>query len=118
MTDEPDQNGPDTGDDPIGAPALVIRLRVAAEPTPPPPGARPMRVVTFSGSVCKLDPRTMTAYRLPDGGAELRRDGERVHLLSWPEPVLGECLELYLMVREDGVPTVRLTTPVVRIDYR
>jgi hypothetical protein len=41
-----------------------------------------------------------------------------VHLLSWPEPVLGECLELYLMVREDGVPTVRLTTPVARIDYR
>lgn len=118
MTDIPDEAGPTTNEELIDRPVLVIRLRTAAARTPPPPDARPMRVATASGSIYKLDPHTMTAVRLADSGAELRRDGERLGLLSWPEPAVGECLELHLMVREDGVPTVRLTTPVVRVDRR
>ena len=36
---------------------------------------------------------------------ELRRDGESLTLLSWPEPVVGGGMVRDLMVREDGVPT-------------
>ena len=75
-------------------------------------------MLTASGSVYKLDPHTMTAFRLSDGGAELRRDGERLAPLSWPKPVVSEDLVLLLLVCEDGVPTVRRTTPVVLIDLR
>ena len=75
-------------------------------------------MVTAAGTVYKLDPHTMTAFRLPDRGAELPRDGERVSLLSWPDIVMGERLMLLLLIREDGVPTVRRTTPVGRINYR
>jgi hypothetical protein len=59
----------------------------------------------------------MTAVRLRNAGAELRRDGETLTMLGWPEPLVGDCLELHLMVREDGVPTVRQTTPVLRVQH-
>ena len=39
-------------------------------------------------------------------------------LLSWPNPVAGRPLVLYLMIRDDGIPTVCQTTPVVRINLR
>jgi hypothetical protein len=91
---------------------LVIRVQLPRRPrpTPPPPGARPTRVTTASGTVYLFVPKTMTAVRLRGDGAQLRRDGEPVALLNWPEPVLGARMELELMVREDGVPTVRATT--------
>jgi hypothetical protein len=41
----------------------------------------------------------------------------RVPLLRWPLPVLGECMELHLLIGEDAVPTVRRTTPVGRINH-
>jgi len=82
----PDSPGPFTTDaaDLADGERLVIRLRVplAALTDPPPPDACPIRVVTASGSIYKFDPHTMTAFRLPDSGAELRRDGEHMHLLS------------------------------------
>jgi len=70
MTDVPDPVGPDTRDDLADGPAPVVQLRITLAPTPPPPDARPTRVLTVSGSVYKLDPHTMTAFRLPDGGAD------------------------------------------------
>lgn len=116
MTDSPNQPSRDDGELTDG-PALVIRLRVAPAPVPPPPDAPRMRVTTESGTVYELDPRAMTAVRLRSGEAELRRNGEQLRLLGWPTPTVGQCLELQLMVREDGVPTVRRTTPVLRVEH-
>ena len=48
--------------------------------------------------------------------AELRRYGEQLRLLIWPHPGVGYGMELQLMVREDGIPTVRQTSAVLRID--
>jgi hypothetical protein len=112
--DEPPEAVSATGDHP----ALVGQPPATAAASPPPPDERRTRVVTAAGTIYKLDPYTRTVFRLPDRGAELPRDGERVPLLSWPEPVMGESLTLHLLVRGDGVPTVRRTTPVVRINYR
>lgn len=100
------------------SPQLIIRVQLSSppRPTPPPPDAWPMRVTTASGTVYFFHPGTMTAVRLRGEGSHLRRDGEPIPLLSWPEPVLGACMELELMVREDGVPTVRATTPVVVVE--
>jgi hypothetical protein len=77
-----------------------------------------MRVITAAGTIHKLDPHTMTAFRLPARGADLRREGERVQLLRWPEPVLGERMELHLILGDDGVPTIRRTILVGQVNYR
>lgn len=113
MNGDRPEAGPATGDHPTPA-----SRPAAAAVSPPPPDARTTRVVTAAGTIYKLDPYTMTVFRLPHRGAELSRDGERVPLLVWPEPVMGARMELHLVLGEDGVPTVRRTTPVVRINYR
>lgn len=102
--------------DPDEEPVLVIRLRLSLPaPAEAPPGARPMRVVT-EGAIYEFEPDAMTAVRLRRDGAELRRDGEQLKLLIWPNPVVGYGMELQLMVREDSVPTVRQTSAVLRIE--
>lgn len=74
-----------------------------------------------------LDLDAMTATRLPGTGAgalpglppvetaDLRRDAEPIPLLARPEPVVGRPLELLLQVREDGIPTVRVTNVVCEV---
>jgi hypothetical protein len=74
-----------------------------------------------------LDRLLMSATRVPGVGAggviglpepmlaHLRRDAEALQLLKWPDPKVGEEMTLLLMVREDGVPTVRTTTIVRRV---
>lgn len=87
------------------------------------PPAR-LRVVTASGAVyiltgtevIRLPRRAPNLAAHADPSVGLRRDGEALTVLSAPEPILGERWELLIQVREDGVPTVRSTTPVVRID--
>jgi hypothetical protein len=115
----PDRAGPEPPDDngEAGVPWLVIRLRIPgpAPRTAPPPGATTMRVVT-EGAVYEFDARSMTAVRLRRDGRHLRRDGEPVALLSWPEPVVGRGMELQLLLREDGVPTCRVTSLVRRVE--
>jgi hypothetical protein len=117
----PDIPGPSTADAadeelPDGS-QLVIRLRIplSAPTAPPPPDALRTRVVT-EGGVYELDPHALTAVRLGRTGAALRRDGETLTMLGWPEPVVGVGMVLHLMVREDGVPTVRWTSPVLRVE--
>lgn len=107
---QPDDGTPDE-------PGLVIRLRIPAPAprTTPPPGAATLRVVT-EGAVYVFDARTMTAVRLRRTGSQLRRDGEPLTLLSWPDPVVGHGMQLQLLVREDGTPTTRFTSAVVRVE--
>ena len=74
-----------------------------------------MRVMT-EGAVYEFNAQSMTAVQLRRGGRQLRRDGEPPVLLSWPEPVVGRGMQLQLLVREDGVPSTRFTTAVVRVE--
>lgn len=48
--------------------------------------------------------------------AELRRDGERIEVVSCDPPVVGRRWDLLLDLRKDGVLTWRNTTPVVRVE--
>ena len=116
-TRDPAGHEPPPDDSEAGEPRLVIRLRMPA-PVPrtvPPPGATTMRVET-DGAVYQFDARSMTAVRLRRDGSHLRRDGEPLALLSWPEPVVGRGMQLQLLVREDGLPTTRFTSLVRRIE--
>lgn len=70
-----------------------------------------MVVVRTDHSAYLLDKRAMTATRLPAHG-HLRRDGEAVQLLAWPRIEVGQPLAMLLVVREDGVRTLRHTSPV------
>jgi hypothetical protein len=72
-------------------------------------------IVRTEGSTYLLDRTSMTVLRLRRNGDELRRDGEPLPLLRWPTPRVGWSMALELMVREDGAPTVRTTTPVVQV---
>ncbi|MDP5184832.1 hypothetical protein QOZ88_19545 [Blastococcus sp. BMG 814] len=74
-----------------------------------------MRVET-DGAVYLFNARPMTAIRLRRDGSHLRRDGEPLALLSWPDPVIGQGMELLLLVREDGLPTTRFTSNVRLIE--
>jgi hypothetical protein len=86
-------------------------------------------IVVTETSRYVLDRLVMSATRIPGAGAgavvglpapilaHLRRDAEALHLIEWPEPRVGEEMRLLLMVREDGVPTVRTTT-IVRAVHR
>jgi hypothetical protein len=108
---------PADGDDGTDVPPVVISLRLPGPGprTPPPSGATTMRVIT-EGAAYLLDPVSMTAVRLRRHGATLRRDGEALTLLSWPTPVVGRGMQLQVLVREDGVPTIRFTSAVVQVE--
>jgi hypothetical protein len=78
-----------------------------------------LTVVTET-STYLLDLTAMTATRLPGRGAgaatatvaELRRDAEPVPLVAVSAVVIGDPMTLILRLREDGLDTVRVTTPV------
>ena len=79
-------------------------------------------VSTESGTVhlLDLDRGVVTRFRpsrslVKGSPAELRRDGEDIPLIS-VVAVLGYPMCLMLAVRDDGVMTLRQTTPVVAID--
>ncbi|MCO4263727.1 hypothetical protein NG697_12475 [Pseudarthrobacter sp. MDT3-26] len=84
-------------------------------------------VVTATGShyVLDLTSRTLqrqmaatppvTDYR-EAGVSQLRRDGETVELLMIERCMVGEPAIYFLQIRQDHVPTERMTSPVVRIE--
>jgi hypothetical protein len=84
--------------------------------------------VTTETSVHLIDYDNMMVTRLPgEGGpavphlppptvSDLRKDAEALPLLEVPEPVVGERLPLYVQIRDDGVPTIRLTTYVQAVE--
>lgn len=50
-----------------------------------------------------------------DPASHLRLDGTEIRLLQIGRLALGQCGELWLDIRRDGIPTLRLTTPVTSI---
>lgn len=81
-----------------------------------------VRVWTSSGGVYELRSPWLTRLVPAEGTAtagydrvHLRRDGESIAVVEADPPVVGRRWRLLLRVREDGVLTVRETTPVVRV---
>ena len=87
-------------------------------PTPPPPDARPMRVLTASGSVYKLDPHTMTAFRLPTAAPSSAATASGWPCSAGRNRPSGRTWSCTRWCARTGMPTVRRTTPVVRSNYR
>lgn len=84
-------------------------------------------VTTATGSRYELDMTARTVKRqmaatapIPDfleaGFSQLRRDGETVELLMLETCAVGASARYYLQIRVDGVPTLRMTSPIVRIE--
>ncbi len=53
---------------------------------------------------------------LDAGISQLRRDGESLELLMLESCSVGASARFWIQVRDDHVPTLRTTSPVVRID--
>lgn len=84
-------------------------------------------VTTATGSQYLLDMKARTVHRtmaaaaplndfLAAGFSKLRRDGETLDLHMIEHCVVGESARYYIQVREDQILTLRMTSPVVRID--
>lgn len=76
-----------------------------------------VRLYTETGSVHELDLKAGTYTRLRRGHASgtLRRDGEPIAMLTASYAV-GISGVFTLQLREDGVKTVRQTSPIVRVE--
>jgi hypothetical protein len=53
---------------------------------------------------------------LDAGFSQLRRDGETLELLMLESCKVGASARYWIQVRDDHIPTLRMTSPVVRID--
>src|SRR5687768_7607571 len=84
-------------------------------------------VTTATGSqyVLDLDARTVNRTMaatpplvdfLEVGFTQLRRDGETVELLLLETCEIGASARYWLQIRDDHIPTLRETSPVVRIE--
>jgi DNA-binding IclR family transcriptional regulator len=84
-------------------------------------------VTTATGSRYELDLTARTVRRqmaatspivdfLDAGFSQLRRDGETVELLMLETCAVGASARYWLQVRDDHIPTLRMTLPVVRIE--
>lgn len=84
-------------------------------------------VTTATGSqyVVNLDDRTIARKMaataplvdfLDAGFSQLRRDGEELELLMLESCEIGSSAVFWIQVRDDHLPTVRTTSPVVGIE--
>jgi hypothetical protein len=84
-------------------------------------------VSTATGSHYVLDLTARTIRRqmaaspplvdyLDVGFSQLRRDGETLELLMLESCAVGASARYWIQVRDDHIPTLRMTSPVVRID--
>lgn len=84
-------------------------------------------VTTATGSQYVLDLTARTVKRqmaasaplldyLDAGFSQLRRDGETLELLMLESCAVGASARYWIQVRDDHIPTLRMTSPVVRID--
>jgi hypothetical protein len=84
-------------------------------------------VTTATGSQYELDLTARTVKRqmaatppiidfLDAGFSRLRRDGETLELLMLESCAVGSSARYWLQIRNDHIPTIRMTSPVVRIE--
>jgi hypothetical protein len=84
-------------------------------------------VTTATGSQYVLDLTARTVKRqvagsspivdyLDAGFSQLRRDGETLELLLLESCAVGASARYWIQVRNDHIHTLRMTSPVVRID--
>lgn len=84
-------------------------------------------VTTATGSQYELDLTARTVKRhmaatppiidfLDAGFSRLRRDGETLELLMLESCAVGASARYWLQIRNDHIPTIRMTSPVVRIE--
>jgi hypothetical protein len=84
-------------------------------------------VTTATGSHYLLDLKARTVKRqmaasaplvdfLDTGFSQLRRHGEALELLLLESCAVGASARYWIQVRDDHIPTLRTTSPVVRID--
>jgi hypothetical protein len=84
-------------------------------------------VATATGSHYVLDLKSRTVTRqmaaspplvdyLDAGFSQLRSDGEALVLLLLESCAVGESARYWIQVRDDHIPSLRVTSPVVRID--
>ncbi|MGG5171258.1 hypothetical protein ACQR35_03630 [Pseudarthrobacter sp. J1738] len=84
-------------------------------------------VTTATGSRYLLDLTARTLKRhmaatapiveyLDAGFSQLRRDGEELELLLLESCLVGASARYWVQVRDDDIPTLRVTSPVLRID--
>lgn len=84
-------------------------------------------VTTSTGSQYVLDLTGRTVRRkmaataplldfIDAGFSRLRRDGESLELLMLDSCVVGAPATFWIQVRKDHIPTLRTTSPVVRIE--
>lgn len=84
-------------------------------------------VTTATGSQYLVDLGSRTLQRkmaataplldyLEAGFSQLRRDGEALELLMLEACTVGANATFWVQVRDDHIPTLRTTSPVVRID--
>lgn len=67
-------------------------------------------------SAYEIDRKNDTLTRFNKTNEELRRDGEPLKILQYLKLEIGESAYFLLDVREDGIPTLRSTSPVVSIE--
>lgn len=77
-------------------------------------------LVGTANSLYLFDEAEMFMIRVTreESSGQLRRDGERVPLLQWPQPVLGQSMQLLLADVSDSpnvVMTMRVTSAVVEV---
>jgi len=73
-----------------------------------------MRIVETSNSTYEIDEEAKTVTRLPMSRA-MRRDAEPISYTALSPIVVGRPMEMFLDLRQDGVPTFRQTSTVLRI---
>lgn len=74
---------------------------------------RKTQFTTESGSVYLVSGDTLT--RMVGGSGILRKDGEPVPVLQFGGLEVGEPATFLLDIRGDGIPTTRITSPVLEI---
>lgn len=74
-----------------------------------------MKVTTQSGSLYEFDKEKMRMRRVNED-ATLRRDGQWVKLLFFPDPLVGKDMVIYLEGLGEGPYTTRTTTRVTSVE--
>lgn len=73
-------------------------------------------MLDMEAGVLRRFPRENVLGSWANDVAHLRRDTQAIPFRMARVPVVGERMQFILDVRNDGIPTLRTTTPVISID--